>query len=114
MPSNEYDKLEKNAPEYIQIKIIDKKIFDKGDCLIDIEYVALVTGVSRSKSNLQINDKIYIYSWLINRNKSCDAGGPQPPKTLSVGWNGNAYLKNMKRKGAYEIAALKKSFEDIK
>lgn len=108
LPPAAYREMQKQAPEYLEIKVISVKIVEVTDG-VNVEIKAQVTAVNRSKSQLTSGAAIQI-NYMHNTKLLI---GPSPIPILKKGKTYPAFLKAV-GKEVYGPAAMGRSFEVVK
>lgn len=105
LPPQYYDKLQKNAPEVLQIYVDEVSQVNSEDLQVNTE----IKTIKRSTIGLKEGEKITIYYTRVKR--PFGAVGPSNPWLLKKGYLYTAYLQCDANRSC-EIAARGKSFEN--
>lgn len=105
LPPQYYDKLQKNAPEILQIYVDEVSQVNSEDLQVSAE----IRAIKRSTIGLKEGEKITIYYTRVKR--PFGAVGPSNPWLVKKGYLYTAYLQCDANRSC-EIAARGKSFED--
>ncbi|MFT5525397.1 MAG: hypothetical protein ACI9HK_003365 [Pirellulaceae bacterium] len=73
----------------------------------EVVYVAKVTAVKRSKSDVKVGDEIEFQSYFL---KGAPPPGPRSPKLLAKGWKGSVFLKKT-AEDKFKIGVFGHSFD---
>ena len=115
LPPKVYEKMKRNADEYVSLEVLDLPpvIGLPGPCgIYNYKAKVKIQKVHRKPSDLDVGDVVTLKTWRRLPGKNCPVG-PSSPPTISEGWCGNVYMDEASGRRKYEIAAGGKSFEKV-